>query len=508
MPAPGAERSFAVMQSKLFVYRACLLSVLLLLQAAVPGQSTNEQFSSVTAALRAGEFDRALTLLRPALRSAPNNPQLWMFQGLAFAGKNDSKSALASYQHALKASPDYLPALEGAAQIEYEAGSADAVPLLEHVLKIRPNDSTSHAMLAVLSEKRGDCASAVKHFAVSGSAVQSQPEALQGYGVCLLKLKQTDQAIEVFQQLASLHPDDARCRRALAAAQLAAERPQDALATVQPLLEGNADVGTMRLAAAIYEANKDTPNAVKILREAIVKDPAMTGLYVDFAELAMDHQSFQAGVEMVDAGLKLQPESAQLYMARGVLYVQLADYERAESDFEKAERLDPALGMSAAAQGMLANEQNQNDPAQALATVKAKLTRKPDDAFLLYLQGAILSKMGAEPASPEFKQGLESTKRAVKLQPSLTAAHNLLAKFYLDAGQNALAAQECRAVLEQTPSDQSALYHLVIALRKSGNQSEIPELLKRLAKARQEATKQEGERNRYKLVVATETEPK
>jgi hypothetical protein len=80
MPAPGAERSFAVMQSKLFVYRACLLSVLLLLQAAVPGQSTNEQISSVTVALRAGEFDRALALLRPALRSAPNNPQLWMFE--------------------------------------------------------------------------------------------------------------------------------------------------------------------------------------------------------------------------------------------------------------------------------------------------------------------------------------------------------------------------------------------------------------------------------------------
>ena len=32
----------------------------------------------------------------------------------------------------------------------------------------------------------------------------------------------------------------------------------------------------MQLAAAVYEANKDTPNAVKILREAIVKDPTMS----------------------------------------------------------------------------------------------------------------------------------------------------------------------------------------------------------------------------------------
>jgi folylpolyglutamate synthase/dihydropteroate synthase len=76
-----------------------------------------------------------------------------------------------------------------------------------------------------------------------------------------------------------------------------------------------------------------------------------------------------------------------------------------------------------------------------------------------------------------------------------------LAKYYLDAGQNQLAANECRIVLEQSPSDQSALYHLVIALRKTGEQAEIPDLLKRLATARRAATRDESERNRYKLVV-------
>ena len=65
-----------------------------------------------------------------------------------------------------------------------------------------------------------------------------------------------------------------RCRRALVAVQLAAGRPQEALATMQPLLDSDPDVSTMRLAAAVYEANKDTPNAVKILRDAIVKRPA------------------------------------------------------------------------------------------------------------------------------------------------------------------------------------------------------------------------------------------
>jgi hypothetical protein len=41
-----------------------------------------------------------------------------------------------------------------------------------------------------------------------------------------------------------------------------------------------------------------------------------------------------------------------------------------------------------------------------------------------------------------------------------------------------------------------------MALRKTDSQAEIPDLLKRLANARQEATHLEGERNRYKLVVS------
>jgi tetratricopeptide (TPR) repeat protein len=483
--------------------RIQLALLLLFLQSGIFAQNPNERVQSITAALSAGEFREALQSAQSGLQISPNNAQLWMLQGLAYSGTGDPKSALASYQHALKISPDYLPALEGAAQIEYEAGSQDAIPLLEHVLKMRPNDVTSHAMIAILAEKNGDCTTAVNHYSKSGPMLNSQPAALQSYGVCLLELKENDQAIQVFQQLMTSQPSNARCRRALAAVQLAAEKPQDALATLQPLLASDPDVSTMRLAAAVYEANKDTPSAVQILRDAIVKDPLQTALYADFAELAMDHQSFQTGVQMIDAGLKLQPGAAQLYVARGVLYVQLAEYDKAEADFEKAEELDPKEGMSAAAQGMLAEEQNQSDPQRALATVRAKLVKQPQEAFLWYLQAAILSQNSAEPGSAEFQQGLDSAKRAVTLQPSLTAAHNVLAKYYLAAGQNELAVKECRIVLEESPSDQSALYHLVMALRKTDKQAEIPDLLRRLAEARQEATRLEGERNRYKLVVSS-----
>ena len=120
------------------------------------GQSINNDVASVTSALRSHEYDSALDLLKPALKTSPGSAQLWMLQGLAYSGKGDQKSALDSYEAALKISPDYLPALEGAAQLEYQAGRQDAVPFLERILKSRPQDMTTHAMLAVLAFKKGD----------------------------------------------------------------------------------------------------------------------------------------------------------------------------------------------------------------------------------------------------------------------------------------------------------------------------------------------------------------
>jgi tetratricopeptide (TPR) repeat protein len=429
-----------------------------------------------------------------------------MLQGLAYLGAGKKKEALGSFDTALKISPDYLPALEGAAQVEFDAGSPAAVPLLEHVLRLKPDDPTSHAMLAVLTSKQGDCATAIQHFDKSGSLTSSQPAALQQEGVCLLKLKQFERATNVFQQVLELNSADSRARYQLAAVQLMADKPKDAVATLAPLLQAHPpDAKILRLAASAYEASGDTPEAVRTLREAIVTDPRNTDLYIDFANLSMDHQSFPVGIEMINSGLKLQPESAPLYLARGILYVQLARYDEAEADFDKANSLDPSGSLGSVAQGLQAAQSN--DPDRALATVRAKLATKPNDPYLLYLQADVLAQRGTDPGSPDFEGALRSAKKAVALQPSLTAARNVLAKLYLQAGQNQLAIDQCRKALENDPKDQTAVYHLIQGLRKTEAQSEIPGLLKRLAELRAESSRQEIDRNRYKLVLENNSRP-
>jgi tetratricopeptide (TPR) repeat protein len=472
-------------------------------QAAPAAQVPSSRLEPITAALRAQQFAQAAQLTQEALKDFPADPHLWALRGISLASSGDAKEGLAAFQQSLKIAPNYVMALQGAAQIEFQTGGTGATPLLGRLLKLRPDDQVAHAMFGVLRYRDGDCAGAANHFGKAGPVLDSQPAALHAFAVCLVRLKQVDRAVNVFQRIVSLNPDDPQERRLLGAIQVIAHQPHEAVSTLNPLLrDATVDSGTLELASAAYEDSGDTPNAIASLRQAILLDPKNINLYLDYAHISYLHQSFQVGLDVISEGIAQVPSAATLYLARGVLYVQLADYEKAEADFEKAHELDPNQSLSVAAQGMVAVQSNDLD--RALETIRTKLSRKPNDAYLLYLEADILSQKGAAPGTPDFQAAMRSARKAVALQPNLGDARGVLAKLDLLAGQNEDAITQCRKALEINPKDQTALYRLIQALQKTGNRKEIPALLNRLASAREQAAKEERDRSRYKLIEGDE----
>ena len=491
------------LRSLLFVLLISAISAFA--QNATPSAPT----APIESALREHDYQHALQLSQSAVQQSPKNPKLWALQGIALSGLGRSPEALAAYNRALAFAPDYLPALEGAAELEYQAESKRALPLLERVVKLRPDDPTANAMLGVVKYKQHDCASAVEHFRASLQLISSQPAALAQYGACLMDLDKADDALPVFQRLLALEPSDSHSRYNLAVVQLATHRAKDAVETLQPLLAATpVDPDVLDLASSAYEESGDTPKAVALLRQAIVLDPKKIKYYVDFASISFAHQSFQVGVDMVDVGLKENPADAQLFVARGVLLIQLGQYEKAEADFEKANQLDPKQASGAVAEGLAQMQQSNLD--QALATVRAQLRDHPQDAFLHYLEAEILFQQGAEVDTPQFKQALAAASRAVELKPDLQLAHDLLGNLYLKSGAIDKSIVESRRALAENPSDQEALYHLIQALRQSGKDSkgELPTLVKRLAVLRQQARETEASGNRYRLYESSQpTQP-
>jgi tetratricopeptide (TPR) repeat protein len=355
-------------------------------------------------------------------------------------------------------------------------------------------------MLGVVNYKQHDCASAVEHFRVSWQLISSQPSALAQYGACLMNLDKAADALPVFQQLQALQPDDPHSRYNLAVVQLAIHNAREAVETLQPLLDATpVDPDVLDLASSAYEESGETPKAVTYLRQAIVLDPKKIKYYVDFAAISFAHQSFQVGVDMVDLGLKEIPAAAQLFVARGVLLIQLGQYEKAEADFEKASQLDPTQSSGAVAEGLA--QMQQSNLEQALTTVRGRLKEHPNDAFLHYLEADILFQKGADPGSPEFKDAIAAASRAEQLRADFVLAYDLLGNLYLKSGEIDKSIVQSRRALAENSSDQEALYHLIQALRQSGKDSkgELPTLVKRLAVLRQQARQAEASGNRYRL---------
>lgn len=465
---------------------AFVVAITLLPNAHAQEPSATSSPAAVIQALQSQQYDQALRLAQLNLKRHPSDKRLWALRGMALSGKGSTPEALASFRHALSLDPHYLPALEGAAQAAFQLNSPAAGPFLRATLSEHPDDPTTNAMLGFVEYRDKDCKAAAASFERGQVALGHDANALGAYGYCLATLERYNQAAGVFTQALSLDPQNQHVRLDLALVQWKSNHLQDALDTLQPLLDAAPALpGAQRMAASICEANNDTPRAVTLLRKVILEDPKNVDAYLDFASLAFDHDSMQVGVDYMTAGLTQLPREPSLYLARGVLQAQLGRYAQAAEDFAKANELDPHLSFPTVAEGLVASQENHS--AEALQSFRAAAKAHPDDALAQYLLAEALSERSDLQGSPGYQEEIEAAQRATRLDPHMVAARDLLATVYLRDNDMQKAIAECRGTLAIDPNDQQAVYHLILALRKTSSKDEIPDLLKRLNQLRSSA---------------------
>lgn len=459
-------------------------------QAAAPSRA------EIIQQLQRGENQAALSLARRALERAPRDCSLLSLEGIALTGLQQPQQALGSFREALTYCPKYLPALEGAAQIEFAQNGADTGALLDRILAVQPGNPTANAMLATTLRAQGKCAEALPHYVASEALFSSRPDLVESYGGCLADTGNFTSALASYRQLLASHPNDT-IRYDFALLQWKTHANEDALATLTPLLTGEHRMPALALASKIHEEKGETPEAVALLREAILRSPDDVDDYLDFAAIAFNHKSFQVGIDVLNAGLRRLPRSGELLVARGVLEVQLSRGEAALADFEQAHRIDPKLSFAADAVGILHSQEHQNG--ESLAIFEAQAKEHPDDALLQYLLAEQMSEGGAGENGTHLQAAIAAGKRAVLLDPNYQAAHDLLAVLYVRGNQFDLAIQQAEAALALDASDQDALYQEIMARRRSGDTAQIKELTARFNEARKENGRRQQRTDRYTL---------
>jgi len=465
------------------------------------GQQTQSSIASIESLIRSQQYDQALDATKSALHETPRDFRLWTLEGIVLSIKGGKQEALNAFDKALSFSPQYPAALKGKVKLLYEAQDKRAIPVLKEILSTDPKDQIAHEMLAILEMKQENCQAANEHFLLSADTIRTHPDSLEAYGYCLVQTKQAEKAIPVFKQLVALLPERTYPKYDLAVTLVETKQNEAVLKILEPLLTADqSDPDILSLASDAYEAVGNTPKAVALLRQAIVLSPASANYYVAFAALCMDHESFQVGIDMINAGLKRISDDPSLYISRGLLHAELAQYDMAEADFKKAEQLDSAQSLSSYAIDLA--ELQRNDSDKALSEVRSQLKAHPNSPLLHYLLAKILWDHGPGTDSHVSDEAMKSALLAVKLKPDLIKARDLLANMYIRSGQYNLAIEQSRTALRYAPSDQSAMYHLIIALRHSGpdGQGEVQALVKQLSDLQQTSRREETDKKRFKLV--------
>ncbi len=357
-------------------------------------------------------------------------------------------------------------------------------------------------MLAELEARAGNCTRAIGDFESSSKTVAIHSGSLELYGYCLQQMQQAERAIAVFRQLAALVPEQAYPKYDLAVLLVETKQYAAALKVLEPLLgPEQSDPDALSLAAEAYEGSGDTPKAVSYLRQAIVLNPKNPSYYTAFALLCFDHESYEVGLDVLTVGLQQISGDSALYVSRGLLYAQLAQYDKAEADFKMAESIDSKQSLSSYAMDL--TDVEKEHPELALAKVRAQLKVHPDSARHHYLLAKLLEKDASAGNDQSSKEAIAAALTAIKLKPSFLEARDLLASLYLSVGQYEPARQQCELVLKDAPLDQAAIYHLIVALKHSNStadREQLGKLVKRLVETQQAERERVLNRKSFKLV--------
>jgi cellulose synthase operon protein C len=253
-----------------------------------------------------GDFVAAQQAFDGALQLAPQDSQAWTdlarlrfvaadqkgsIEAVEYALKLDANSiraielrgrlmrlqfgvvaALPWFERGLQISPDDIPLLEEYALTLGEAGRyRDMLQQVRKIIALDGGNSKAFYMQAVLAARAGDCELSKRILPRAGSAFNEMAGPTLVDAICEFELGNFNRAIDRFQRLLALQPNNRHVRIMLATAMYRAGDPFDALDTIR-LVAGRQDTDSysLMLAARAFEASDQRKRSVNPLNDASV----------------------------------------------------------------------------------------------------------------------------------------------------------------------------------------------------------------------------------------------
>lgn len=489
-------------------------------------------YARARALIREGRFDQGIALLRPLLESEPRNLKALNLLGIALTGKGELAAANREFARALGIEPRFHPALKNLAVNELSLGDSSAAERhFTRAAQLAPADPVVHAHLGRIAFGRQDFALAAKHLALAGPLLAEDPtlagELVQSYletdkgaealdalrhaalerappelrsaiAVTLARHDYFEQATPLFQSVHAQQPDSYDAGFNLAVCLVERRRFKEAIDLLRGMQErGHRTAELLNLLAGAFSGNQQTQEAIDVLREATRIAPEDENNYLDLAALCLEHEAYDLGLEVLDAGLRQRPQSDRLVFQRGIFHAVRGELGRAEESFQRAASLAPEKSLAHAGLGVV--HMQSGDPQAAVQGLRQRAQERPDDHLLQYLLAKALLQSGAARGEPELEEARTALERSRRLNGRFAPSRLELGKLALKERR----VNEAVAILEEAlaldPRDAATCAQLGVAYLRQGKQDKAAALAATLARLSDEDWAREAHR-RLRLV--------
>ncbi len=406
------------------------------------------------------QLDEAKRMVDMFLNTRSGSGQVYVLKGIIFEKQGFLSKAEDEYTRALAFEPNNLSALDLRAKVFLRSGKPRKA--LEDLDKLALHYKNNFDVIV----NRARTQAKLNHFAEAlldynrAETIDPNSKVIPKEKVDLFfKANQPMKALEAVTAFLIKNPEDFEALVLQAKARVLLHQREIAEKILRAAMLKNPAYAPIHLhQAVIYGRDGDYDRALESLNKAIELDPSLVEAYQQRAAIFDELQDNIRALSDFTTALELDPSDGETYVQRAAVYMKRRLYDAAAADYGKALELmpgDPKILLNRAVAFL-----NKNEPHSALVDLNVLVQSGTTSSKTYSLRGVAQFALGA------FKQAREDFDDAVAMNPRDPAALNNRGFFFLKQHnfQNALA--DFRRALELAPSYHRAVQNIGFTLDK------------------------------------------
>ncbi len=423
---------------------------------------------------RQGRFNDAAVAYQNALRANPDFDPAILWLGLTNYAQHDYEQAIQRFSRFLQKYPDAIRVKVLLALSQAQAGGDSAA--VQTLRELQGLDIEDPRMLAAIGQAAlsvGDPATGRHYFEQAVARAPDKAAFRVALGSLLLQSGDARQAIEELDMASQLDNEDARADIMLIRTLIAKRDLDQAMEVIDRVAKKTPESALPDvLRGLVFLLEKKNNEARKVFERAVKRDPGSIGGHHGLAVLAIQKQNFADANRHYQTALDAHPGNLQIELALSGLAMRTGDRERALSWLSKAVKDNP---QSAVAAGMYARELlTQGKARQAVQATQEGLSANPKHVGLLYIRGASLLAEGKKQAAASTYQEL------IAAHPKFIPARLQLARTREQLGDMDGARQALSEALELSPRHLGAKVALLQLEAQAKNFNRALELVREI----------------------------